>query len=47
MKAFEGGTGLPAMSVGLRGVVTVPSGLMASAQGPFSPLEKQSEAMEN
>lgn len=45
--SFEGGTGLPAMSVGLRGVVTVPSGLMASAQGPFSPLEKQPEAMEN
>lgn len=47
MKALEGGTGLPAMSLGLRGVVTVRSGLMTSAQGPFSPLEKQPEAMEN
>lgn len=47
MKAFEGGTGLPAMSLGFRGVVTVHSGLMASAHGPFSPLEKQPGAMEN
>lgn len=46
MKASEGGTGLPAMSLGLRGVVTVCSGLMTSAQGPFSPLEKQPEAGE-